>query len=411
MADSSSNFDYFDQLSSPQSMNPYLSATGLPPSNSPTDSDPYANLSPVSAHSQQWIPHQQQQPPASPQPINIASPFIAPVDVSPLLSPVSFCSSDHFPGSGASSPVDPQAWRNSVDALLAMNTPVTVPSTTPPLLASPFMTPSPIEQEDQVLVYHTRRGDSPNTARTASISPTLSYVEDNSVEYLFHRFNLMESQQENDNKERSESALPNFDFDPIPMATGQNHLGLPLLHIPRRSSFPNMSEIVSPKITVTPAAADELLFAGSSHSALTPPLPEQTTFFDSDGQPRATMHHTRLNQRHHQRSHSANSLQAILGSNTPVPAISYSSGNSTGFRGRQQRQPVRRSPSNSSRPFVCRYCDFAFTREWNRKTHERLHDPTFVPEHECSFCDKRFMRKHDCLRHMNSVHKTQMKLV
>jgi hypothetical protein len=99
------------------------------------------------------------------------------------------------------------------------------------------MTPSPIEQEDQVLVYHTRRGDSPNTARTASISPTLSYVEDNSVEYLFHRFNLMESQQENDNKERSESALPNFDFDPIPMATGQNHLGLPLLHIPRRSSL------------------------------------------------------------------------------------------------------------------------------------------------------------------------------
>jgi hypothetical protein len=87
MADSSSNFDYFDQLSSPQSMNPYLSATGLPPSNSPTDSDPYANLSPVSAHSQQWIPHQQQQPPASPQPINIASPFIAPVGKTDLVSP------------------------------------------------------------------------------------------------------------------------------------------------------------------------------------------------------------------------------------------------------------------------------------------------------------------------------------
>ncbi|KAG2186422.1 hypothetical protein INT43_002860 [Umbelopsis isabellina] len=434
MTNSSSNFDYFEELSSPQNMNPYLSAVVIPTPGSPADNDLFANLSPDTAHSQQqWISHQQQQRPSSPRPVNIASPFISPVDVSPLLSPASFCS-DHFPGSGGSSPEDAHAWRNSVDALLAMNTPVTVPSTTPPLLgssysstssallsmdtpptnadinplieASPFINPSPIEQEDQMSAFHPGRSDSPYTARTASISPTLSYVEDNSVESLFHRFNLLENQLDSGSRSRSESALPNFDFDPIPMSTGQNHLGLPMLHIPRRSSFPNMSELVSPEITVTPAAADDLHFAGPN-SALTPPLPGNTAFFDADPQPRAIANSNRPYQRH-QRSHSANSLQAILGSNVPVPVATTSSGSSSGSRVRNQRQVVRRSASNSSRPFVCRHCDFAFTREWNRKTHERLHDRSFVPEHECTYCDKRFMRKHDCLRHMNSVHKAQM---
>lgn len=457
MTDSSSNFEYFEELSSPQDMNPYLSALVIPTPASPTVNDPFANLSPDTAHSQQqWMSHQQQQRPISPRPVNITSPFISPVgktnlvsprvfdlhilkfnwnlDVSPLLSPASFCSSDHFPGSAGSSPDDAHAWRNSVDALLAMNTPVTVPSTTPPLLgssysstssallsmdtpptnadinplieASPFMTPSPIEQEDQMSAFHPGRSDSPYTARTASISPTLSYVEDNSVENLFHRFNLLENQLENGPRSRSESALPNFDFDPIPMSSNQNHLGLPMLHIPRRSSFPNMNELVSPEITVTPAGADDLHF-NDPNSALTPPLPEHTAFFDIEHQSRATANTNRQYQRH-QRSHSANSLQAILGSNVPVPVATTSSGSSTGSRVRNQRQMVRRSLSNSSRPFVCRHCDFAFTREWNRKTHERLHDRNFVPEHECNFCDKRFMRKHDCLRHMNSVHKTQM---
>lgn len=316
-----------------------------------------------------------------------------------------------------------------------MNTPVTVPSTTPPLLgssysstssyllsmdtppsiadlpplieASPYMTPSPIEQqEDLVLPMHALRDGSPNATITSPISPTFSFTEDNSVADLFHRFHIMEAQDSNIKEKYETAVLPDFDFEPIPYSS-HNNLGLPALHIPRRSSSPclvtaELDYIVSPTITVTPAGSDDGHL--SDHSLPSAPVPGN--------------HHTLSNRnrttssagpKRHQRSHSTTSLQTILGSNAPMPAASSSSGSNHERSVPQQRQPIRRSSSNSTRPFVCRYCDFAFTREWNRKTHERLHDPNFVPEHQCQFCDKRFMRKHDCLRHMASVHRDEQR--
>ncbi|KAH8556507.1 hypothetical protein BGW37DRAFT_16144 [Umbelopsis sp. PMI_123] len=318
-----------------------------------------------------------------------------------------------------------------------MNTPVTVPSTTPPLLgssysstssalqsmdtpptnnadiktlieASPFMTPSPVEQEDLVLPIHAFRSGSPNATITSPISPTFSFTDDNSsVSDLFHRFNIMEAQEITspiEFNERDEPVIPNFDFDPIPLPS-HNSLGLPTLQIPRRSSSPcingaDIDEIVSPTITVTPAGSDDGHV--SDHGLASAPLPGVSSNLGRYNSP------SRGTSRRHQRSHSANSLNTILGNPPPTPAPSTSCGNSySSIRGGRQtgRQPLRRSSSSSSRPFVCRYCDFAFTREWNRKTHERLHDPRFVPEHKCNFCDKRFMRKHDCVRHMSSVHR------
>lgn len=350
---------------------------------------------------------------------------------------MSYCSSDHFPGSGRSSPVDLHAWRSPVDVLLAMNTPATVPSTTPPLLGSPYsstssallsmdtppshayippfiegspyMTPSPIEkQEELVLPIHAFRDGSSSATVTSPISPTFSFTDDNSVADLFHRFHIMEAQDSTASSTSGmirESAIPNFDFDPIPLPS-HNSLGLPTLQIPRRSSSPcltsDFDDVISPTITVTPAGSDD----GHDQGLGSPSLPTSHYNF-ATGDSRSNHHRT--SPKRHQRSHSANSLQTILGTrHSPVPVASSSSGSNTGRSIPQQRQPLRRASSNSSRPFICRYCDFAFTREWNRKTHERLHDPNFVPEHQCQFCEKRFMRKHDCLRHISSVHREQM---
>lgn len=274
------------------------------------------------------------------------------------------------------------------------------------------MTPSPIEQqEDLVLPIHAFRNGSPNATMTSPISPVFSFTEDNSsVADLFNQFNIMEAQEPISPvqyKEKYEPVIPDFDFDPIPMPS-HNSLGLPTLHIPRRSSSPclngaDIDEIVSPTITVTPAGSDD----GHDHRVASAPVPGMSSNL---AHYKST---SRGNIKRHQRSHSANSLQTILGHSPPMPAVSTSSGSSYsgggGVRaGKQtQRQSLRRNSSSSSRPFICRYCDFAFTREWNRKTHERLHDPNFVPEHQCDFCEKRFMRKHDCLRHMSSVHRDE----
>ncbi|KAI9277937.1 hypothetical protein BC943DRAFT_364117 [Umbelopsis sp. AD052] len=425
------DYSFFNPLGypppSPHHTSPYLSPTVA--SHHRSEEDLLNSLSPDSAH--RW----QSQHQVASQPIDITSPFITPLDISPLLSPASYCSSDHFPGSGRSSPIDTTAWRSPVDAFLAMNTPVTMPSTTPPLLgssysstssalqsmdtppshnadiktlieASPFMTPSPIEQqEDLVLPIHAFRNGSPNATITSPISPTFSFTEDNnSVADLFHRFNIMEAQEPASPvqfKEKCEPVIPNFDFDPIPMPS-HNSLGLPTLHIPRRSSSPclngaDIDDIVSPTITVTPAGSDDGHV--SDHGIASAPIPGSSNLAHYKSASRG-------GPKRHQRSHSANSLQTILGHSPPMPAVSTSSGSTRGGK-QTQRQALRRNSSSSSRPFICRYCDFAFTREWNRKTHERLHDPNFVPEHQCNFCDKRFMRKHDCLRHMSSVHRDE----
>ncbi|KAI9303442.1 hypothetical protein BJ944DRAFT_137936, partial [Cunninghamella echinulata] len=49
-------------------------------------------------------------------------------------------------------------------------------------------------------------------------------------------------------------------------------------------------------------------------------------------------------------------------------------------------------------------CQRGFTRRYNLGTHVKTHDKNRVKPFACSLCPKTFDRKHDCERHISTVH-------
>ncbi|KAJ7352270.1 hypothetical protein DFH08DRAFT_643391, partial [Mycena albidolilacea] len=53
----------------------------------------------------------------------------------------------------------------------------------------------------------------------------------------------------------------------------------------------------------------------------------------------------------------------------------------------------------------------AFARAYNLKTHMDTHDPNRLKPHVCPHrsCGRSFSRKHDLGRHLNSIHRDELK--
>ncbi|KAI0221023.1 hypothetical protein L0F63_004105 [Massospora cicadina] len=66
----------------------------------------------------------------------------------------------------------------------------------------------------------------------------------------------------------------------------------------------------------------------------------------------------------------------------------------------------------AKRRFVCEFegCGMAFTRLYNKKTHHETHFPHRVKPHPCNLCPRRFDRKHDLGRHLNTVHRKEQNI-
>ncbi|TIA92964.1 hypothetical protein E3P99_00437 [Wallemia hederae] len=64
------------------------------------------------------------------------------------------------------------------------------------------------------------------------------------------------------------------------------------------------------------------------------------------------------------------------------------------------------SQSGPMRKYKCSLCPRAFARQFNLKQHIQTHDPDRVKPHECTYngCGRRFSRKHDLVRHSQSIH-------
>ena len=62
--------------------------------------------------------------------------------------------------------------------------------------------------------------------------------------------------------------------------------------------------------------------------------------------------------------------------------------------------------SGPIRKYKCPICPRAFARQFNLKQHIQTHDPDRVKPHECTYnsCGRRFSRKHDLVRHSQSIH-------
>lgn len=67
------------------------------------------------------------------------------------------------------------------------------------------------------------------------------------------------------------------------------------------------------------------------------------------------------------------------------------------------------SAEKEKRRFVCEFegCGLAFTRLYNKKTHQETHYPNRVKAHPCTECSRRFDRKHDLGRHLMTVHRKE----
>ncbi|KAK2808611.1 hypothetical protein FQN50_004474 [Emmonsiellopsis sp. PD_5] len=70
-----------------------------------------------------------------------------------------------------------------------------------------------------------------------------------------------------------------------------------------------------------------------------------------------------------------------------------------------RRQPKRRT-SSAAKKYSCVQCGMQFTRNSNCKSHMKIHDPNRKFPHKCTAgqCTKKFTRKTDLDRHVNSVH-------
>ncbi|KAF2838888.1 hypothetical protein M501DRAFT_923282, partial [Patellaria atrata CBS 101060] len=57
--------------------------------------------------------------------------------------------------------------------------------------------------------------------------------------------------------------------------------------------------------------------------------------------------------------------------------------------------------------YECDLCHDKFSRAYNLKQHmdSDKHNPSFPKLHRCEDCDRRFKRKLDLVRHIESVHK------
>ncbi|EOR02020.1 DNA-binding protein scr1 [Wallemia ichthyophaga EXF-994] len=64
------------------------------------------------------------------------------------------------------------------------------------------------------------------------------------------------------------------------------------------------------------------------------------------------------------------------------------------------------SHSGPMRKYKCSLCPRAFARQFNLKQHIQTHNPDRVKPHECTYegCGRRFSRKHDLVRHAQSIH-------
>lgn len=64
------------------------------------------------------------------------------------------------------------------------------------------------------------------------------------------------------------------------------------------------------------------------------------------------------------------------------------------------------SQAGPIRKFKCPICPRAFARQFNLKQHIHTHDPDRIKPHECTYngCGRRFSRKHDLVRHAQSIH-------
>lgn len=53
------------------------------------------------------------------------------------------------------------------------------------------------------------------------------------------------------------------------------------------------------------------------------------------------------------------------------------------------------------RPFACSYCGVTFRESWHLKEHVKLvHESDKVTRHKCDHCEKTFLRRGECVRHM-----------
>ncbi|KAL1955445.1 hypothetical protein VTO42DRAFT_8538 [Malbranchea cinnamomea] len=74
-------------------------------------------------------------------------------------------------------------------------------------------------------------------------------------------------------------------------------------------------------------------------------------------------------------------------------------------------EPVKKQPRKRATPatakYQCEKCGMTFTRNSNCKSHMKIHDPNRKYPHKCTLenCTKKFSRKTDLVRHIDSVHK------
>ncbi|PGH13618.1 hypothetical protein AJ80_06250 [Polytolypa hystricis UAMH7299] len=99
--------------------------------------------------------------------------------------------------------------------------------------------------------------------------------------------------------------------------------------------------------------------------------------------------------RAHPRSSQANTVATEGSSSTSV------------IRAGGTRKQPRRRTNQAVGKYVCEKCDKRFTRNSNCKSHMKTHDPNRKFPHKCTFegCAKKFSRKTDLVRHVDSVHK------